>query len=83
MYRRRAVAEPPPGFFVLLDEEFGFAVWFWVPRMSGGALEAWWRSVDAAAPGAAPLFFSRRNLPGRCILADREVWNRLFTEGNH
>lgn len=83
MSRARPTTQPPSGFFVLLNEEHGYALWFWVPGMPGGTLEGWWRTVDAAAVGRSPLFFDRRNLPGRCVLADRDTWNRLYTEGKH
>lgn len=36
---RKPTHKPPSDFFVLLDEEFGFALWFWVQGMPGGALE--------------------------------------------
>jgi len=72
---------PPPGFFVLLSEEFGFACYFWVPRMTELALVDWWRSVKAAEPGQAPLFFNTRNLPGKRVLADMGVFQELQLRG--
>lgn len=80
MRHRIPVKEPPAGFCVLLIEEFGTS-WFWSPRMTEAALEEWWRSVGPAGEGEAPLFFNTRNLPGRLVLADPEVFNRLYTAG--
>ncbi len=67
-------------FFVLLSEEFGFAFWFWFPRMTHEALQAWWQAVDAV-PGRTPLFFDRRNLPGRFVRDDGTLWGALYTTG--
>lgn len=78
MRRRLPTTRPPNGFYVLLDEEFGCALWFWVPGMPADALEAWWLAVDAASP---PLFFDTRNLPGRRILADAATYAALYQAG--
>ena len=34
-----------------------------------------------AAPGSAPLFFNPRNLPGRLVRADFEIWSQLCQTG--
>lgn len=78
---RRTRQHPPKEFFVLLREEFGYAYYFWVPGMSEEALVAWWRSVPAAEPGKAPLFFRTANLPGRKIPIDQEAFGEALRRG--
>lgn len=83
MPRRPAppATRPPDEFYILVNEEFGFALWFWVPEMTAAEVEAWWLAVEAAREGESPLFFNTKNLPGRRIRADWDTWQRLYKAG--
>jgi len=81
--KRQLSTQIPEVFFVLLCEEFGFAHWFWIPKLSASALADWWRHVEAAEVGKAPLFFNTRNLPGKRILADETLFYELYNTGKY
>ena len=49
---------------VLLEEEFGFACYWWWPALSPAELEAWWRAIrNGSGARGAPYFFGPGGWP--------------------
>lgn len=64
---------------VLLQEEYGYREWLWIPQMNEEELKQWWKSL----PSVAPFFFSP-DLPGE----KHQIWYQdaededIFTAAN-
>lgn len=68
---------------VVLQEEFGFRLWIWLPGMTATALEEWWHAL----PSVLPYFFDPSSLPGKMCLvrteAQRTQYHMLAQSNQH
>jgi len=52
----------PQEIVVLLEEEFGYRHWVWIPEMSAEELKEWWQAI----PTVAPYFYDGpKTFPGK------------------
>lgn len=67
---------PTPETTILLEEEYGYRHWLWLPDRPLTALFDWWRSIFSVEPWN----FNPRPLPGVLIesTGDDQLWHKLF-----
>ncbi len=64
---------------VLLEEEYGYRVWYWLPEISADELERWWATLKSVGP----FFYSPVGLPGKVIQADFGFFVKLAKTGKY
>ena len=62
-------------FLVLLDEEYGYRLWFWFPNITSNKLDTWWSELDSVDP----YFMTPEPLIGDLYQAEDDDELELFT----